>query len=150
MTKLKSLLAVSLFSLTTAFGALSANEIVGKWKTIDDETKKARSVVQIWVDGNGVAWGKIVDLLNRAPDEEADPVCTKCKGSDNGKKIKGMTILKNLKKDGNEWTGGTITDPKSGKVYKCKIEAVEGGKVLKVRGFIGFSLIGRTQKWYKM
>lgn len=149
MMKFKTLLTVCMFFLVTAFGALSAEEIVGKWKTIDDETKKARSIVVISVS-NGVASGKIVDLLNRAPNEEADPVCDKCKGSDNGKKIKGMTIIRNLKKDGNEWKGGTILDPKTGKVYKCKIEAVDGGKVLKVRGFIGFSLIGRTQKWYKM
>jgi uncharacterized protein (DUF2147 family) len=61
-----------------------------------------------------------------------------------------MTILNNLKKNGNEWNGGTILDPNNGKTYKCKIEVVDGGARLKVRGFIGLSLLGRTQYWLRV
>ena len=58
-----------------------------------------------------------------------------------------MTILWDLKKDGDEWNGGHIMDPKNGKTYKCKVKLADGGKKLDVRGFIGFSLLGRTQTW---
>jgi uncharacterized protein (DUF2147 family) len=137
-------LAIGLFST-----GVMANDIAGTWKTIDDETKMAKSYIHIWVY-NGVAYGKITKLLNRKPSEDQDPVCTECKGSNNGKKIVGMTIMWGLKQDGDEWKGGHILDPKNGKTYKCKIKAENGGKTLKVRGFIGFSLLGRTQIWHKL
>lgn len=117
--------------------------------TIDDETGQAKSHINIWVH-NGVAYGKIIKLLNRKPGEDPDPVCTECKDSNAGKKVVGLTILQGLKQDGDEWKGGTILDPKNGKTYKCKVKAENGGQVLKVRGFIGFSLLGRTQVWKKL
>jgi uncharacterized protein (DUF2147 family) len=62
----------------------------------------------------------------------------------------GLVIMKGLKPDGDEYSGGTILDPKEGKVYKCKIEVLENGNKQKVRGFIGFSLIGGNQFWYRV
>jgi uncharacterized protein (DUF2147 family) len=52
-----------------------------------------------------------------------------------------------MRRDGSEWSGGRILDPENGKIYRCTIEVVDGGKRLKVRGYIGISLIGRTQYW---
>jgi len=138
------LISVSLFAK-----GLMAEDIAGTWMTIDDETKQAKSYVNIWVH-NGIAYGKISKLLNRSPSEDPDPLCTECKGDLNGKKVVGLTILWGLKQDGDEWKGGNILDPKNGKVYKCKIKATNGGQTLDVRGFIGFSLIGRTQVWKRL
>ena len=121
---------------------------IGKWKTIDDETGTEKSVVNIW-EKNGEIFGTI-DSLFLNPEEDPNPLCTECKGKLHNKPIIGMTILNNLKKDGNEWNGGTILDPNNGKTYQCKIEVVEGGTKLKVRGFIGISLLGRTQYWLRM
>lgn len=136
-----------------AMGLLStgvmANDVAGTWMTIDDETGLAKSYVNIWVH-NGVAYGKVSKLLNRKPGEDPDPVCDKCSGESAGKKVVGLTILWGLKQDGDEWTGGHIMDPKNGKTYKCKIKVENNGQTLKVRGFIGFSLIGRNQIWKKL
>lgn len=142
-------LVLGLLSFALMSTGLMANEITGTWMTIDDETGMAKSHIQIWVD-NGVAYGKIIKLVNRKPTEDPDPVCTECKGADNGKKVVGLVILKGLTQDGDEWKGGSILDPKNGKTYKCKIKAENGGATLKVRGFIGFSLLGRTQIWKKL
>lgn len=141
MKKIFLVLVASLFS-----SGLIAADIEGTWMTIDDETGQAKSHVQVWVS-NGVAYGKITKLLNRKPNEDKDPVCTECKGNLNGKKIIGMTMMWGLKQDGDEWNGGKILDPKNGKTYKCKIKTKNGGQALDVRGYIGFSLIGRTQTW---
>ena len=143
----KILLAVLSMGLLST--GLMANDIAGTWVTIDDETGLAKSHVNIWVH-NGVAYGKVTKLLNRKPGEDPDPVCNECTGESHGKKVVGLTILWGLKADGDEWTGGHIMDPKNGKVYKCKIKLQDGGKTLKVRGFIGFSLIGRNQIWKKL
>lgn len=125
-----------------------ANSAVGRWKTIDDETKEAKSIVVITeVDGQLV--GKIEKLF-RKEGEDQNPKCDKCSGDKKDQPIIGMQILKGLKKDkGSEtkWSGGEILDPKNGKTYSCKIEVIEDGKKLKLRGFIGFSLLGRTQIW---
>ncbi len=120
---------------------------VGKWKTIDDETGEAKSIISVWQQ-EGKLFGTIESLFLE-PDEDPNPLCDECKGDLYNKPVIGMTILNNLKQDGNEWNGGTIMDPDNGKTYKCKIEVVENGSKLMVRGFIGFSLLGRTQYWLK-
>lgn len=144
------LIGTALFALTLLVsGSAFADSAtpIGRWTTIDDETKKPKSIVAIYEE-NGKLFGKIEKLF-RGPDEDQNPVCDKCEGDQKDKPIVGMVILRNLKKDGDEWTGGSITDPANGKTYKAKIAVEEGGKKLKVRGFIGFSLIGRTQYWVK-
>ena len=120
---------------------------VGRWTTIDDETKKPRSVIAIYEE-NGKLFGKIEKLF-REPNEEQNPVCDKCEGALKNQPILGMVILRGLKKDDDEWTGGTILDPGNGKTYKCKVAVQDSGKKLKVRGYIGMSLLGRTQHWVR-
>ena len=61
----------------------------------------------------------------------------------------GMVILTDLRKDGDQYTGGKILDPQNGNVYRCNVRVVDGGKKLEVRGFIGVSLFGRTQVWQR-
>ncbi|QFG53798.1 DUF2147 domain-containing protein [Chryseobacterium sp.] len=125
-------------------GVLSFAQIEGKWKTIDDETGKAKSIVEITKNSKGQYVGKIVQLLAKPENN----TCVKCTDDRKNKPLIGLEIIRGLNKDGNEFTGGTITDPKSGKTYKCTIKR-EGDK-LNVRGYVGFSLIGRTQTWHKV
>ena len=120
---------------------------VGRWTTIDDETKKPKSVIAIYEE-DGKLFGKIEKIFPE-PGEKPDPVCEKCEGTLKDQPIIGMVIMRNLKKDDDEWSGGTILDPKNGKTYKCKIAVEDKGKKLKVRGYIGMSLLGRTQHWVR-
>jgi uncharacterized protein (DUF2147 family) len=75
-----------------------------------------------------------------------DILCDLCEGNRKGQKILGMNILDGLEKDGNEWSGGTILDPRNGNVYKCCI-LLENPNKLKIRGYIGISLFGKTAYW---
>ena len=125
------------------FATLSYAQIEGKWKTIDDETGQAKSIIQIYKASNGQYYGKIVQLLQKP----SNPNCVKCTDDRKNKPLIGLDVIRGIKKDGNEYDGGTITDPKSGKTYKCSI--TRKGNKLNVRGYIGFSLIGRTQTWLK-
>ncbi|KMQ65678.1 hypothetical protein ACM46_07345 [Chryseobacterium angstadtii] len=126
------------------FSVLSFAQIEGKWKTIDDETKQAKSIVEIFKKSDGKYYGKVSQLLIKP----ADPNCTGCKDDRKGKPILGLEIIRGLKKEGDEFTGGTITDPKSGKTYKCTI--TKSGDKLNVRGYMGVSVFGRTQVWDKV
>lgn len=139
----KILLTISLIALTVMTAV--AQDVTGKWKTIDDETGQAKSVVEIYKQ-NGKIYGKVVEIFDAS---KRDLNCVECTGSDKNKPIMGLVIIKGLQKDDDEYNGGTITDPNNGKVYKCYIE-LDGANTLNVRGYIGFSLLGRTQTWTRV
>lgn len=126
------------------FGVMTFAQIEGKWKTIDDETKQAKSIVEIFKKSDGKYYGKISQLLTKP----VDPNCTTCKDDRKGKPLLGLEIIRGLKKESDEFTGGNITDPKTGKTYKCTI--TRSGDKLNVRGYLGLSLLGRTQVWEKV
>lgn len=120
----------------------------GVWKSIDDNDNQPRSLVKIWVH-NGVMYGKITKIYRR-PSDPAEMKCDKCEGSNKNQPVEGLLILWGMKKDGDEWSGGYILDPESGDTYKCIIEVEDGGKKLKVRGYLGVSALGRTQYWLRV
>ena len=120
---------------------------VGQWRTIDDVTGKAKSVVVIWQQ-DGKLLGRVQKLVNPDP-HNPDPRCYDCAGDQRGKPVVGLQILWDLRKDGAGWSGGTILDPENGKTYKCLISVEDGGMKLKVRGYLGLSLLGRTQYWFR-
>jgi uncharacterized protein (DUF2147 family) len=120
----------------------------GVWRTIDDKTRKERSLIRI-VENNGVYTGKVEKILNPQPDDDPNNLCRKCEGERKDKPVIGMTILWGLKKDGDHWSGGEILDPKNGKIYRARMKLVDGGRKLEVRGFIGISLLGRSQTWQR-
>ncbi|RXG32679.1 DUF2147 domain-containing protein [Leeuwenhoekiella marinoflava] len=141
---MKKICAFLMFALISAAG-MFAQDVTGKWKTIDDETGDAKSIVEIYKQ-DGKIYGKIIEILNK---DRQDAKCVDCPGSDKGKPVQGLVIIKGLVKDGDEYNDGKILDPQSGKLYKCLIE-LENPDKLKVRGYIGFSLLGRTQYWARV
>ncbi|KVE30941.1 DUF2147 domain-containing protein [Burkholderia sp. TSV86] len=131
-----------------AGGALAqASNPVGVWQTIDDHSGKPKALVQISEDASGELSGKVIKGLgeNDTPDRR----CTACTDERKDQLIKGMTIIKAMKKEGDHWDGGNILDPENGKVYKCKMSLEDGGQKLVVRGYIGVSLLGRSQTWIR-
>jgi len=138
---------IRLFALALALlpvAAFAQNSPVGRWKTIDDETGKVKSIVEV-TEVNGTLQGKVVEILHS--DRGPNPVCDKCDGANKNKPVKGMTILWGLKKDGNQWSGGTVLDPAKGKTYKSKVKLIDGGKKLGMSGCIAF--ICREQVWVR-
>jgi len=130
-------LILFVMSLTT-----QTNAIEGTWITQDDETGRKKSEVLIYKE-NGKLYGKITKLL--LPEDEGKK-CVNCKGKNKNQPIEGMVIIKDLELEDDTWEDGTILDPKSGKVYDCYI-GFQDDNAIKVRGFLGFSLLGRTQIW---
>lgn len=125
--------------------ALSQN-VIGKWKTIDDETGKAKSIVEIYKKGD-LYYGKVIKLF-RGPDEEQNPKCTKCDDDDSryNQPIIGMDILQSMEWDADDEVldDGEILDPNNGEVYDAKIWVGDDGN-LNVRGYVMF--LYRTQTW---
>lgn len=141
---MKNTITILALLFSMAFYAQNQS-VIGKWKTIDDQTGKAKSIVEIY-ERSGKVYGKIVEIIDT---EKRKSVCTACTGDEKNKPIIGLIIIKGLKKDGKEYNDGRILDPTTGKLYKCFL-ALEGNDKLKVRGYIGVSLFGRTQVWNRV
>jgi uncharacterized protein (DUF2147 family) len=140
--------AVAGVLLASAVTAMAqADSPVGTWQTIDDNTGQPKALVQISQDGSGSLDGKVIKGLG--PNDQPDRRCTACTDDRKDQLILGMTIIHDMKKDGDGWDGGNILDPENGKVYKCKMRLEEGGQKLVVRGYIGVSLLGRSQTWIR-
>ena len=140
-TLLAACLAVPLLGLSLSAAAADAT---GRWKTIDSDTGKPKSIVEITRAANGTLSGRIIELLNPS---KPNPVCDKCKDDRKNKPIKGMEIVRGMKKDGAAYAGGTILRPADGKVFKSKMQLIEGGKKLEVSGCVAF--ICKEQIWIR-
>ena len=122
--------------------SIQSQTIFGKWNSFDEETNEIESIIEVYKK-DGKAYAKIISITDP---ERRNATCFKCKGKLKDKPILGMDILSGLKKDDDEWSGGKILDPKNGKQYKCYIKLLDDN-TLKLRGYIGISLLGRTAIW---
>ncbi len=145
MKKLTLILVMCVFAVT----GLKAQNIEGTWKTIDDETGKAKSHVTIY-ESNGAYFGKVSKILNK---DRQDATCELCNGSLKDKPILGMIIIRDLQKiNDSKYANGKILDPNKGKEYHLKIFPGSDDETLTLEGSIkvmGMS-IGRKQTWYRV
>ena len=136
-----SSLAFGLYSCAAA----AAPAVLGYWQTIDDNSGEARSIVLIEAEDDTVR-GRIVRLIDPP---EPDPLCEQCPGDKRDAPVEGLEILWGFTESraGREWSGGELLDPENGRVYRGRLRPRAGGAELEVRGFVGFSLLGRSQIW---
>lgn len=120
-----------------------AQDILGKWRTIDDETGDPKSIVNIY-EKDGKIYGDIVEILNPA---KVNAVCSKCEGDQKDQPILGMTIINDMEKDGKVYEDGTIFNPSTGKTYTCRLK-LESENKLQVRGYV--ALFYKTQYWERV
>ncbi|HEY8709093.1 MAG TPA: DUF2147 domain-containing protein [Burkholderiaceae bacterium] len=149
MRRTPHLVAALVLGLYAALAHAQATP-AGVWKTIDDNTGKEKSLIRI-TESNGVYTGKLEKLLD--PATKPDAVCEKCSDDRKDKPLLGMTLIKGVRQiegDKDVWGGGEILDPNNGKTYKVRLTPADGGKRLKVRGYIGMPLLGRTQTWIRV
>ena len=137
-------------ALASGLAAAQADSPTGLWKTVDDNTKKEKSLVRI-VESGGVYTGKVEKVID--PDSPKDATCKDCTDERKDQPVLGMTIIRSMKQsygDKTVFEGGDVLDPNNGKVYSAKLTLVEGGKKLDVRGYIGMPMLGRTQTWQRV
>ena len=139
---MKLILSIVIFFI---FQVSFSQTIFGKWKTVDDETGMENGIVEIY-EKAGKVYGRIIEILEK---EKKHFKCEMCEGEDKNKPVLGLVIIKVLKKKGDFYEGGKVTDPKNGKSYHCKMN-LEGKDKLIVRGYIGISLFGRSQTWFRI
>lgn len=121
---------------------------VGLWKTIDDETGEERSYIRIIAVGNSIE-GSVEDIIP-LPGDDPEQICTKCEGALKNEPVIGMRIMWGFEGAEASWKKGYIMDPNNGKTYRCKLVVEDDNQSMRVRGYSGVSLLGRTQIWYRV
>jgi uncharacterized protein (DUF2147 family) len=119
----------------------------GLWAQVEENGK-----VGGWfliAERNGVYEGTIVKMFLE-PGENPNPVCTKCTGEDKNQPSLGLTIIKGMKRKGMDYEDGTILDPRDGSIYHALMKVTPDGNSLMVRGYLGISILGRTQTWKRL
>ncbi len=124
--------------------SISSQTVLGKWKTVDDETGEEKSIVEIYQE-NGKVFGKIIEIFDTT---KRDLPCTFCTGEDYNQPVLGLNIIKGMEKYGGVFKKGTVTNPEDGKVYDCRIKLDDDDpNRLQLRGYIAFFY--RTQYWIR-
>jgi len=148
MTKRWLLLACAALLARPALALAAADttdDPTGDWRTFDDKTGVERSVIRI-EQHNGILTGRVVSTV--IPGDGAR-LCEKCSGDRKDQKVLGLQIIRGMRRDGDEWSGGTVLDPETGSVYRGTIRLDAGRTRLVLRGYIGISLFGRSQTWVR-
>jgi uncharacterized protein (DUF2147 family) len=140
------LLAAPIVPARQAMAQAPNDSPVGRWKTIDDHTGKVRSIVVIR-EQNGTLFGNVEALVDPPV---PNPTCYLCSGDLKDRPLVGLQVLWGFTKDGDRWSGGHVLDPETGKIYSGWLLPEDGGKMLRLHGYIGISLIGRTEHWQRV
>jgi uncharacterized protein (DUF2147 family) len=124
--------------------AAGSQSPLGLWKTFDDKTGMERALVRIYLQ-DGKYFGRIEQSFTPGAESR---VCTVCTDERKNQPIIGLLIIRNMALRDGEYGGGDILDPDTGSVYRCKFHLGKNGE-LSVRGYIGISLLGRSQTWQR-
>lgn len=128
----------------------AADPIEGNWRQIDDRTGFTLSLVNIHPDDKGAYVATIYKRYRRPG--HMNELCQNCPPPYTNKPIMGMDIVTGLKPTGTpgRYTDGTVIDPNKGKTYKFNARLHPNGRSLTVRGYVGVSMLGRSQTWIRV
>jgi hypothetical protein len=133
---------------TTSSRAQQQPTVAGLWQKLEDRTKKPVSWF-LFVERGGVFEGAIAKLFP-APNEDPNPVCTKCTDDRKGMPILGIPLIRGMKRAGLNYENGTVLDPRDGTIYKAVMELIPDKQELRMTGYVGFTFVGRTETWYRL
>ncbi len=147
--KLSQIVILGLFGfLFSSFALAATSSVIGNWETIDGKTQKPSSIIAIQPKGSVVV-GKIIKTFDGTSEKKVER-CAFCRDDRKNQPIIGLEIIRNMQCQQDSCRGGTILDPRDGKIYKAMMRLVNNGQQLKVRGYIGVSLFGKTVVWNRV
>ena len=118
---------------------------VGLWAPTDAKGRPL-GLIRIF-ERDGAFYGRIEPS---SPTDDFSARCTRCTDDRKDQPIIGLVIMRHLKLKDDQYVGGDILDPRTGGVYGCKFYLIDGGRKLRMRGYLGVSLLGHTQTWVRV
>jgi uncharacterized protein (DUF2147 family) len=123
----------------------------GLWQAVDSDTKQPTGWFLISLK-DGVYTGILAKMFLK-PGEDPNAVCDQCKDDRLNHPWLGLEIIRGMKQEAehpDRYSEGTILDPRDGKVYKAMLTVSPDGQTLTVRGYVGFSLLGKNVYWTRL
>lgn len=136
-----------LLAAALACGAMGPPQVspVGLWRIVDQDTG-ARLGLARFHARDGKIFGRLEGGADGGP---LTGLCTACGGDRHNQPRQGLEFIRDLAPAGDSFAGGSILDPDTGRVYGCEVRVIDGGRKLVVRGYLGLSLLGRSQTWIR-
>jgi uncharacterized protein (DUF2147 family) len=142
------LLAWSILLSTAEAGDLAGARLsspAGLWEPLDSAGKPL-GLIRIF-EVNGLYYGRIEPS---SPTDDRTALCTRCTDERHNQPIIGLVLMRHLRPQNGEYVGGDILDPDTGRIWGCTLRLTDGGHELIMRGFLGISLLGRSQTWLRI
>jgi uncharacterized protein (DUF2147 family) len=145
LVALPVLLLVLSASLPAAAADAQLASPVGLWQPLDS-AGKPQGLIRIF-EANGLYYGRIEPS---SADDDRNARCTRCTDNRHDQPIIGLLLLRHLRPENGEYVGGDILDPDTGRIYNCTLRLTHGGRDAIMHGFLGISLLGRSETWRRV